>query len=229
MGGDEDAKHAALFSVMEEFKSAGLLPASVSSESSQPMPSLNPSVKGGRVMVFCNTIPSARSTAHALAEAGFSLSSLHGGIPPQLREREFAAFRDGLTPLLVCTDAASRGLDLPSVSATLLFDFPRNAVDYLHRIGRTGRAGKEGLAVSLVQKCDAVLATAIDRAVASGKPLDSLSSDTTAYVHPKVLAGNAARRAAAAHIERPKKHAALHSTGGGSRSAPRPSARARVF
>ena len=162
--GDPESKNSALYAIIDELRAAGALeaPAAV-----PPSGSLNTQQQrlrarrpgSGRVMIFCNTIPSARATAHTLAEAGVSLASLHGGIPPQLREREYDAFREGLAPVLVCTDAAARGLDLPRVTHVVNYDFPLSSIDYLHRVGRTGRAGAAGVAVSFVQKGDVVLAT----------------------------------------------------------------------
>ena len=246
VAGDPEAKHNTLFALIEELRETGVIANAVTSASRAQAHNATQQVdlvpantsstqsprlrreslkRSGRLMIFCNTIPSARSTAHALAEAGLSLACLHGGIPPQLREREYAAFRDGLVPVLVCTDAAARGLDLPSVSHVVNFDFPLSPIDYLHRVGRTGRAGAAGVAISFVQKHDAVLAIAIERAVARRMPLDALSSHVGAYVHPKVLAGNARRREGIARVERLRgdptsnaKHAVVKLGGRGVRS-----------
>lgn len=242
VAGDPAAKHTALFSLIEELRVAGKLSASPGSSPVAPRQDeraasvLSVDAAGrvagtplrargsasrprsGSVMIFCNTISSARSTAHALAEAGVSLASLHGGIPPQLREREYAAFRDGHAPVLVCTDAAARGLDLPGVTHVVNFDFPLSPIDYLHRVGRTGRAGSAGTAISFVQRHDTVLATAIERAVEKRLPLDALSSSSDAYVHPKVLAGNARRREAASRVERTRGEQTAGARGAGTGS-----------
>jgi membrane protease YdiL (CAAX protease family) len=114
------------------------------------------------VLVFCNTVPSARSTAHFLGEqGGLTVASLHGGIPPRLRQSEYELFLRGGASVLVCTDAAARGLDFPGARSVsvVLFDFPLNAVEYLHRAGRAARAGRDGAVVSLVARRDLVLAT----------------------------------------------------------------------
>uniref|UniRef100_A0A0G4I0T6 Helicase ATP-binding domain-containing protein n=1 Tax=Chromera velia CCMP2878 TaxID=1169474 RepID=A0A0G4I0T6_9ALVE len=87
--------------------------------------------------------------------------------------------------LLVCTDIAARGLDLPNVDRVVLFDFPLNSVDYIHRAGRTGRCGKKGNVISLIARRDKVLATAIQRAIKARKPLDSLSSSKRDYATDK--------------------------------------------
>jgi len=100
--------------------------------------------ESGRALVFCNSLESARAAGHLLEGAGVACSSLHGGIPPFRRRDEFRNFLSGDTRFLVCTDAAARGLDLPAVSDVILFDFPSNPSDLLHRIGRTARGGRSG-------------------------------------------------------------------------------------
>jgi superfamily II DNA/RNA helicase len=137
--------------------------------------------RGRPVLVFCNTLASARSTAYFLQEHGYDAASLHGGIPPILRAAEFARFLAGDSSILVCTDAAARGLHFPALETVVMFDFPLNPVDYLHRSGRVGRAGKRGTVVSLVAKRDVVLARAIQRATDEGKAIATLSSDRKDY------------------------------------------------
>ena len=93
---------------------------------------------------------------HLLAEENFVTSSLHGEIPPKYREKNFNRFKnqeDGCR-VLVATDLASRGLDIPSVSHIINFDFPRTTSDYLHRAGRAGRAGRPGVVLSLYRERD---------------------------------------------------------------------------
>jgi superfamily II DNA/RNA helicase len=128
-----------------------------------------------KAMVFCNTISSARAVALTLVEAGVPNLSYHGEMSSKERELNMALFREGpaaqqaaqqaaeldaLVPLvpavLVCTDIAARGIDVAAVSHVVLFDFPLNPVDYLHRAGRTGRAGCKGLVTALVTKRDKV-------------------------------------------------------------------------
>ena len=83
---------------------------------------------------------------------------------------------------LVCTDLAARGLDIPQVDHVVMFDFPLNAMDYLHRSGRTARGEGRGKVSALVAKRDKVLAMAIEQAVLRGDPLDGLSSRKSDYV-----------------------------------------------
>lgn len=129
-----------------------------------------------RMIIFCNTISSCRFLDHDLREMGFNTTSYHGDIPVDQRPVNFRKFADGEVPILVCTDVASRGLDFLSVDHVILFDFPLNSVDYLHRIGRTARGGKKGRVTNFVMKRDLVLVEAIRDALKKGKPLDGLSS-----------------------------------------------------
>ena len=105
-------------------------------------------------IVFCNSISSARAVAHTISEMGIKCSSLHGEIPPRTRFKNYMDFRKRKTQILVATDLASRGLDMPFVSHIINFDFPKSASDYLHRAGRAGRAGKPGIVLSLYRQHD---------------------------------------------------------------------------
>jgi superfamily II DNA/RNA helicase len=111
-----------------------------------------------RTMVFCNTIASCRSLGHFLRENGIPNSCLHGDIPQARRADEYRRFITHETEVLVCTDAAARGLDVEGVAHVILFDFPHDATEYLHRVGRTARAGTRGRVTSLVCKRDLALA-----------------------------------------------------------------------
>lgn len=101
-------------------------------------------------IVFCNSIPSCRSAEHALRESGIDTVGLHGGIPPKLRHRNFSMFERGEVRVMVCTDLASRGLHLPHVDRVVNVDIPRDSHEYLHRAGRTARAGRMGEVVSVL-------------------------------------------------------------------------------
>eukprot|EP00741_Cyanophora_paradoxa_P008171 tig00001265_g7908.t1 len=148
---------------------------------------------GQGTLVFCNTIDSCRATAHFLAESGVPApASLHGGIPPRLRAEEWAKFTSGEASVLVCTDIAARGLDTTSVGHVVNFDFPRTAVDYLHRAGRTARAGRPGVVTNLVAPRDGPLADLLQDALRRRRPLplDASSSNARALAsrpapHPR--------------------------------------------
>ena len=89
---------------------------------------------------------------------------------------------------MVCTDIAARGLDIPEIGHIILFDFPMNPIDYIHRAGRCGRAGRKGIVTSIVGKRDQVLAGAIKGAIARQLPIDSLTSAKKDYDHKGKLA-----------------------------------------
>merc|ERR1712150_388556 len=87
-----------------------------------------------------------------LCDKGFPACSIHGDKSQQQREQALRSFRSGHTPVMVATDVASRGLDIPNVTNVINFDLPSSIDDYVHRIGRTGRAGNTGAALSFVNE-----------------------------------------------------------------------------
>lgn len=156
-------------------------------------------------MIFCNTAASCRAVEFALAEARFTnVLSYHGDLNSAMRTENLKKFRKSSVlsslsndeeslsvhsnndnPLLVCTDLAARGLDIPAVDHVVMFDFPLNALDYLHRSGRTARGlahSSRSRVTALVAKRDQVLANAIAQAVRRGEPLDGLSSRKSDYL-----------------------------------------------
>lgn len=108
----------------------------------------------GLVMVFCNSRKTADFVSKNLNYAGIESQAIHGGFPQGKRSRTMANFNSAKAHVLVCTDVASRGLDIKGVSHIYNYDIPRESKDYIHRIGRTARAGKEGKAVSLLSQRD---------------------------------------------------------------------------
>ena len=103
-----------------------------------------------RSLVFCNTRARAEALFERLDREGFLSLALHGDLTQRERERALEAFRRGEANLLVASDVAARGLDLPEVEAVFNYDFPLDEESYVHRIGRTARAEREGLAFSFV-------------------------------------------------------------------------------
>jgi superfamily II DNA/RNA helicase len=87
--------------------------------------------------------------AKSLKAHGFNAAPIHGDLDQSQRTRTLDAFRDGSLRLLVASDVAARGLDIPAVSHVFNFDVPSHAEDYVHRIGRTGRAGRSGKAITI--------------------------------------------------------------------------------
>lgn len=105
-------------------------------------------------IIFCNSVQSARAIEHTLAADGMETCSLHGEIPPKVRMENYLKFKSREANVLVATDLASRGLDMPFVSHIINFDFPKTTSDYLHRAGRAGRAGREGFVMSMYREKD---------------------------------------------------------------------------
>ena len=104
----------------------------------------------GLVMVFCRTKRTAADVADQLARRGFASGAVHGDLGQGAREQALRAFRNGKVDVLVCTDVAARGIDVDDVTHVVNYQTPEDEKTYLHRIGRTGRAGKYGTAVTLV-------------------------------------------------------------------------------
>ena len=109
-------------------------------------------VKNG--IVFCNRKSEVDIVAKSLKKHGFDASPIHGDLDQSVRTRTLDAFRKGELKLLVASDVAARGLDIPDVSHVFNFDVPHHADDYVHRIGRTGRAGKSGDTYMIVTPAD---------------------------------------------------------------------------
>jgi ATP-dependent RNA helicase DeaD len=114
-------------------------------------------------IIFVRTKQTASELTSKLQEAGHSVDEYHGNLSQVQRERLVQRFRDGKIKLVVATDIAARGLDVENLSHVINFDLPDNAETYIHRIGRTGRAGKTGTAIALVEPIDRRLLGQIER------------------------------------------------------------------
>lgn len=101
-------------------------------------------------IIFCRTRREVDELSGALQARGYTTAAIHGDISQGQREQHLRSFRDGNVDLLVATDVAARGLDIPDVSHVINYDIPDDADAYVHRVGRTGRAGKSGEAITLV-------------------------------------------------------------------------------
>jgi superfamily II DNA/RNA helicase len=104
----------------------------------------------GLTIVFCRTKRTADQVATSLTTKGFAAAAVHGDLGQGQRERAMRAFRSGKVDVLVATDVAARGLDVDDVTHVVNYECPEDEKAYLHRIGRTGRAGRDGVAVTLV-------------------------------------------------------------------------------
>jgi ATP-dependent RNA helicase RhlE len=116
-----------------------------------------------RALVFTRTKRGADRVARALEEAGFDAIAIHGNKSQGQRERALAAFRSGASRVLVATDIAARGIDIDGVTHVINFELPEVAEAYVHRIGRTARAGRKGVAISLCAASDRELLRNIER------------------------------------------------------------------
>jgi superfamily II DNA/RNA helicase len=120
-------------------------------------------------IVFCNRKRDVDVVAKSLAKHGFDAAPIHGDLDQSLRMKTLEKFRGGELKILVASDVAARGLDVPSVSHVFNFDVPIHADDYVHRIGRTGRAGRSGHAYMLTTPRDAKYVEVIEKL--TGKPV----------------------------------------------------------
>lgn len=114
-----------------------------------------------RILVFCLYKKEASRIEGFVKSRGYNVAGIHGDMAQPARLASLASFKSGQTNLLVATDVAARGLDIPEVKVVINVTFPLTAEDYVHRIGRTGRAGKEGLAITLFTEHDKPLAGAL--------------------------------------------------------------------
>ena len=114
-------------------------------------------------IVFCNRKRDVATLHRSLLRHGFSVQALHGDMDQSARTAALEQFRKGEVTLLVASDVAARGLDIPDVSHVYNFDVPIHADDYVHRIGRTGRAGRTGVAISIVAGANDAKAVCGDR------------------------------------------------------------------
>jgi ATP-dependent RNA helicase DBP3 len=112
------------------------------------------SQKNDRILVFCLYKKEATRVESFIRSKGIKVAGIHGDLSQEQRTKSLDAFKKGATPVLVATDVAARGLDIPAVKLVINCTFPLTVEDYVHRIGRTGRAGKDGLAITLFTEHD---------------------------------------------------------------------------
>ncbi len=122
----------------------------------------------GSIIVFVKTKHGAKRMAEKLATAGFKADAIHGNLNQNKRDRVIQAFRDKRYRVLVATDVAARGLDIPHIEHVINYDLPQSPEDYIHRIGRTARAGAEGAALAFITPSDGRLWHAIHKLMNPG-------------------------------------------------------------
>ena len=147
-------------------------------------------------IIFCNRKTDVDICAKSLKKYGYNASPIHGDLDQSQRMKTLDGFRNGEIRLLVASDVAARGLDIPAVSHVFNFDVPGHPEDYVHRIGRTGRAGREGKAITLCSARDDKAFDAVEKLIQKEIPrLDN----------PLKTASKASEKQALAAEENPKK------------------------
>ncbi|MCW6510255.1 DEAD/DEAH box helicase [Lichenifustis flavocetrariae] len=141
-------------------------------------------------IIFSNRKRDVALLAKSLERHGFSVGSLHGDMDQRARMASLDAFRNGDVSLIVCSDVAARGLDIPEVSHVFNFDVPTHPEDYVHRIGRTGRAGRLGTALSIVTHSDTRYIEDIEKLIErkidwTGKTLDQVGEGEAVETAPR--------------------------------------------
>jgi ATP-dependent RNA helicase RhlB len=132
---------------------------------------------GDRILIFTNTREEARRLEDRLARNGWPARALTGDVDQRRRLRILNDFKEGRLPVLVATDVASRGLHIEAVSHVINWDLPDDAEDYVHRIGRTARAGAGGKAISLVDEASALRLEAIEKFIGQKIPVEWADDD----------------------------------------------------
>ena len=142
-----------------------------------------------QAFVFVNSKLGCARLARSLEKEGLKTTALHGDKSQDERLKALEAFKSGEVDLLVCTDVAARGLDIKDVPAVFNFDVPFNAEDYVHRIGRTGRAGASGLAVSFVASSDQRLVADIEKLIKTKIELEPFVFEDAPGEHQRINDG----------------------------------------
>jgi ATP-dependent RNA helicase RhlE len=130
------------------------------------------------VLIFTRTRRKATWVKSRLRAANVQAEEIHSDISQSERERTLTRYREGAFPVLVATDVAARGLDIPSITHVINYDLPTSPEDYVHRIGRTGRAGRAGVAFSFVAEGEKFMVRDIEKVI--GRVVDPLSQKRTA-------------------------------------------------
>jgi superfamily II DNA/RNA helicase len=141
-----------------------------------------------QAVVFTSTQRDADWLADRLADMGHHVASLHGGHPQGRRNRVLQGLRNKQLKILIATDVAARGIDVPSISHVINYGLPMKAEDYVHRIGRTGRAGRNGLAVTLAERMDVSMIRRIQQFTTQDIPVAAIAGLEPKSPQPKMFA-----------------------------------------
>ncbi len=167
-------------------------------------------------IIFCNRKRDVDIVAKSLKQHGFDAEAMHGDLDQKVRMRILQGFRDGDLKLLIASDVAARGLDIPNVSHVFNFDVPIHSEDYVHRIGRTGRAGRKGKSITLcppgdekyLEKIEELVAKAIPRIPAPGGSLPEPAPEAEAETPDAAPRGTRSRRTSRSRRTEPAPEAA---------------------
>ncbi|XP_030380514.1 probable ATP-dependent RNA helicase DDX47 [Scaptodrosophila lebanonensis] len=141
---------------------------------------------GNSFMIFCSTCNNAVKTALMLRSLGFAAIPLHGQMSQNKRLAALNKFKSKNRSILISTDVASRGLDIPHVDVVLNFDIPTHSKDYIHRVGRTARAGRSGKAITIVSQYDIELYQRIEHLLGKQLPLYKCEEDEVMALQERV-------------------------------------------
>ena len=183
----------------------------------------------GATMIFTRTKRTAQKVADELAERGFKVGAVHGDLGQAAREKALNAFRTSEVDVLVATDVAARGIDIDDITHVINYQIPEDEQAYVHRIGRTGRAGKTGIAVTLVDWDELPRWTMIDKALGldTPDPAETYSNSPHLYDEMKIPADATGKIGPAKAARGPRKESRRSSADGDNTSAGRSSNRNR--
>ena len=176
-----------------------------------------------QVIVFCKTKQSADQVARDLARRGLSVSAIHGDKSQQTRLDVLSQFKAGSLRVLVATDVAARGLDIAELPFVVNYEMPVQAEDYVHRIGRTGRAGADGVAISMMDESEQKMYDAIKALTGNELPISRIEHFEPSWEQPKQPAPVARQRS-----ERGSKRQAQRSSAANAETAAPPAPAAPI-
>ncbi len=174
-------------------------------------------------IIFCNRKRDVAIVARSLERHGFDANALHGDMDQRARTAVLDAFRNNKLKILVASDVAARGLDVPAVSHIFNFDVPTHAEDYVHRIGRTGRAGRSGTAITLATSADSKNVAFIEKLTGEKAQFDAVDNAEEVARSKRALAVEGGKGEAPAPSRRPRGEG--RSRGGRGESRPAPAAK----
>jgi len=161
----------------------------------------------GPTMVFCRTKRTCQKTADDLLERGFKAAAIHGDLGQSAREKALSDFKAGKSDVLVATDVAARGIDIEGITHVINYQCPEDDKTYVHRIGRTARAGAHGIGVTFVDWDDMPRWSLINQSLKLGleEPVETYSSSDHLFTSMKIPAGSTGRIKKAREVQPVKK------------------------